>query len=398
MNYNLPDKTQNAGHNTIRATMMKAATVPNCISFGIGNPAPEAIPSNQIVEAISEIIASNPMRIFQYGMGRGYQPLLDFTEKHLVEDLGINPEGNMLSILSGSGHGLGLIPRTICNEGDIVFADEFTFPNGVAAARNAGCIVKSVKMDSEGMIPSELEKVAKEGKGRYIYLIPNFQNPTGLTMPLQRRKDIYEIAQKYDLIIYEDDPYGEIRFSGEKVPSFKSFDTDGRVIFAGSYSKVLSAGLRVGYLYANEKLLELVDAVKSTSDGGTPWLTQMAVYHTLEKVDYKAYIQNICDIYGRKCKVMTDALDEYCSKKVTYKKPEGGMFLWLEIPEDADSELFFDKCLENRVCIIPAQAFQTDLSKGKNNAFRLNYTAMDDEKIIEGIKLLGEVSHTFFKD
>ncbi|MFI3166888.1 MAG: PLP-dependent aminotransferase family protein [Bacillota bacterium] len=397
MKFNLPDKIINGATSEIRDMMDRAATIPGCISFGIGNPAPDAIPVAEIKEAIQDILDGDPMVILQYGPAIGYKPLIDLTIEHLVNDKGFDREGNALTLLNGSGHGLGLLPRTLCNEGDVVFADEFSFPNGVNGPRGVGCVVKAIPMDKYGMIPSALEKEAKKGGGKYIYLIPNFQNPTGLTIPLERRKELYEIAVKYDLVIYEDDPYGEIRFAGENVPCFKNIDYDNRVIFAGSYSKVMSAGIRVGYLYGNSELINECQKLKASSDGQQALLNQIIVYNTLKKVDYKPYIQNICDIYGKKCKIMVDAIEKYLPKEFTFVAPEGGMFLWLETPECINQEEFFEKALENKVCIISSKGFATDINQNSGHAFRLNYTAVTDENIVEGIKRLGEVCCGFVK-
>ncbi|OON92038.1 MAG: hypothetical protein ATN33_08065 [Epulopiscium sp. Nele67-Bin001] len=395
MNYNFPNKTMNSPISEIRLALEKMASMPNCISFGIGNPAPEAIPEDEIVTTIKEIIADNPMKILQYGPFSGYKPLADYTLDTLINYLGLKQDDNSLTFLNGSGHGLGLMPRAFCNEGDVVFADEFTFPNGINAARAVGCVVKSIKMDEYGMIPTELEKaiLSSNGKGRYIYIIPNFQNPTGLTIPLERRKVIYDIASKHNLLIYEDDPYGAIRFSGKQVPAFKSLDIDGRVIFAGSYSKVLSAGLRVGYLYGHNSLISKIAALKASSDGQMPIFNQMIVYHTLEKLDYKPYIQSICDTYGKKCKIMVDALTKYCHPDFTFKEPEGGMFLWLNLPHYINPIDFVDKCLENDVCVITSKGFATEPEKNIGHSLRLNYTAISDENIDEGIKRLGKASY-----
>lgn len=397
MNYNLPNKTMNAASSDIRSAFERAAKIEGCISFGIGNPANEAIPTDVILKSINEIIKKDPMLILKYGPTNGFQPLIDLTVEHLVSNKNLPREDNSLILLNGSGHGLGLFPRAVCTEGDIVFAEEFTFPNGVNAPMAVGCTIKGIKMDEFGMIPSELEKEARLGGGKYIYTIPTFQNPTGRTIPLNRRKEIYEIAKKYDLLIYEDDPYGEIRFAGEEVPSFKSIDVDGRVVFAGSYSKVMSAGIRVGYLYGNTFLMQKLNALKASSDGQLPLLNQLIVYNSLKSIDYAPYIQNICDIYGRKCKIMVDSLKKYCSDKFTFIEPEGGMFLWLDMPDGVNGDEFFEKCLEHKVCVIHSSGFLASGKTSKINAFRLNYTAISDEDIIEGVKRLGEVTKLYDK-
>ena len=205
----------------------------------------------------------------------------------------MNSEGQGLIISNGAGQLLGLVPITVLEPGDEVYMDEFTFTSAINSVRNMGGKAIGIKTDEYGMIPGELEKAAQSGKGKYIYLIPNFQNPTGITMPLERRKEIYAIASKYDLFIYEDDPYGEIRFAGEYIPTFKSFDTEDRVLYAGSYSKTLSAGLRVGFLFGPTKVIEAIQALKNNTAGQMPLVTQKVVAKVLDTIDYDAHLDNV---------------------------------------------------------------------------------------------------------
>ena len=216
---------------------------------------------------------------------------MEWVKNRLVKDKGCAPEGNRVILLSGSGKGLSLIARTMCQEGDEAYCDAFCFMNATANMRNVGAAAVGIPGDDQGMIPEALEERARSGKGKYIYLIPNFHNPMGITIPLQRRKDLYAVACKYDLVIYEDDPYGDIRFAGEPVPAFKSLDTDNRVVYAGSFSKTLSAGLRAGYLYAPEGLAGYLAAVK-TADGQEPLLNQQdyaKAFTYLDKVDWNCH-------------------------------------------------------------------------------------------------------------
>ena len=393
-NITFPEKVTKTVPSIIRAVMDKGAEIPNFISLAMGNPAKEAIPADVILQAIEEITKENPMLFMQYGPQVGYGPLLDWISKYLIEKKGFSTDNKVL-LLTGSGVGLGLVPRCFCNEGDEVFMDEFSFTNGINAVTNAGAVPVGIKMDKEGMIPEELEKAAQSGKGKYIYLIPNFHNPLGMTMPMERRKAIYEIAQRYDLLIYEDDPYGDIRFKGEHIPAIKSLDVDGRVIYAGSFSKTLSAGLRVGYLYVNTKFFPSMLSLKTSMDGQSPLLNQMIVHRSLSKLDFPSYIQNVCDIYGRKCEIMVNALHQYCDERISFVEPEGGMFVWVELPGEMDSVQVFEKCLEKGVGIVRSIGFATDYEKNPGNAFRLNYTFATDEEIEKGIQILGEVLKEF---
>jgi 2-aminoadipate transaminase len=246
-------------------------------------------------------------------------------------------------------------------------------------------------MDDEGMIPESLEDAAKSGKGKYIYLIPNFQNPTGITMPLQRRKDLYEVARKYDLLIYEDDPYGELRFRGEHVPAIASFDEDGRVLYAGSYSKILSAGLRVGYLYGNKRITDVIQNVKNSTDGQSPMITQMIVAKSMERLDMPVYLEKLCGIYREKCDAMLEALKRTCADDVKIVEPEGGMFVWVTLPERLKIDEFTERCIENGVGIVKSVGFAADYSK-PGNSFRLNFTSLPTEQNVKAVEIIGRLT------
>lgn len=394
MNLNFPAKSTSATTSLIRVIADRGAQIEGFIPLAMGNPAAEAIPTEVILEATREVLEGNPMLILQYGPAAGYAPLRQWIENYLVEKKGLCLDGHSLVMLGGSGQGLGLVPRTLCEEGDIVFTDEFTFPGGTNAIRGGGQVVKGIKMDEYGMIPEELDKAAKQGGGKYVYLIPNFHNPMGMTMPLERRKELYKVACENDLWIYEDDPYGDIRFAGTAIPSFKSFDVENRVILAGSFSKVLAAGIRVGYLFASDEFAKVLN-VNKMSDGQAPILNQMIVYNSMAKLDYDEYIAGVSAVYGRKCKVMMDAMRKYCSDKVKFTDPEGGMFAWMELPETVDATAFHEACMNKGVGIVPSEAFATDPENNPGHGFRLNYTFASDEKIEEAIHIMGDLTREF---
>ena len=391
----LPEKARHTGRNLIRDVFERGAGIPGFISFGIGNPAPEAIPVELIRDTVCEVISDNTMEYLQYGPMNGDAHLAGQIRKRLVDVKGFPTVEQSVLISVGSGQCLGLVPRTLCDVGDEVYMERFTFTSGIHAVRNAGATAVPIASDDDGMIPEALEAAAKSGKGRYIYLIPNFQNPTGITMSETRRKEIYDIASRYDLYIYEDDPYGEIRFAGEPVPAFKSFDVDNRVIYAGSYSKTLSAGLRVGFLYGPADIIEAIQLLKNNSDGQMPLLTQRVVSRVLDTIDYEAQIAKTREIYGRKCRLLRDTLIEKGSSKVKYTNPEGGMFLWMTLPEGADSDAFFEACIAEKVGIVTGAAFAVDPADG-SNAFRLSYTVPTEEEILVGAAVVAETTKRFF--
>lgn len=320
--FQIPDRAVMKGPNFIRKVFERGAGIPGFISFGIGNPASEAIPVEAIQEAFDHVVHTNPIEILQYGPMAGDARLAEQTVERLVKVRHMPTEGQQILISIGAGQDLGLVPRTLCEPGDEVFMDAYSFTSGINAVRNVGAKAVGIAMDDFGMIPEALEEQAKKGKGKYIYLIPNFQNPTGITMPLERRKAIYAIAAKYNLFIYEDDPYGEIRFTDNIVPTFKEMDTDNRVIYAGSYSKTLSAGLRVGFLYGPKQAIDAIQALKNNQDGQMPLVTQRVVSRLLDVIDYDAQIKHVSTVYKEKADLMMQTLRTHGSDKVHLWNPQ----------------------------------------------------------------------------
>lgn len=383
MAFILPAKTRYSKPSLIREVQERGASIPGFISLAIGNPSADAIPVKALEKAIHDVIEENALRVFEYGPTAGSSELMAITKKRLVEVRHFPAEHQAFVMLNGSGHGLGVAARTLCCEGDEVFFEQFSYPCAILAVRAVGCIPIGIPVDAYGMIPAYLEKAAKRGKGKYIYLNPNFQNPTGKTMPLQRRKDIYAIAQQYDLLIYEDDPYGDIRFHGESVPNFKEIDTDGRVIFAGSYSKTISPGLRVGFLYGDEKYIKPIETIKNVMDGQCPLFNELVIEHTLRSIDYEAHIKHICTLYKKRCEIMLDILRQYGSEHIHVTRPDGGMFVWVTLPPTVNIDAFYEKLFYMGIGAVKSEAFAVD-EDNPGCAFRLNYTYAPMNQLQEG--------------
>lgn len=394
--FQIPEKATLKGPNFIRKVFERGAGIPGFISFGIGNPASEAIPVKAIQEAFDYVVNSKPIELLQYGPMAGDATLAEQTIERLITVRHMPREGQQLLISIGAGQDLGLVPRTLCEAGDEVYMDAYTFTNGITAVRNVGAKPIGIAMDKDGMIPEALEEKAKSGKGKYIYLIPNFQNPTGITMPLERRKAIYAVAAKYNLFIYEDDPYGEIRFTDYSVPTFKELDTDNRVIYAGSYSKTLSAGLRVGFLYGPKQAIEAIQALKNNSDGQMPLVTQRVVSRLLEVLDYDAQIQQVANVYKEKAELMMATFREHGSDKVHFVEPTGGMFLWMTMPDSVDCDAFFEACMAHKVGIVPGAAFAAD-GVPAGQSFRFSFTYPSKEDIVKGMTIVGQLTKEFVK-
>lgn len=394
--FQIPDRAVMKGPIFIRKVFERGAGIPGFISFGIGNPASEAIPVEQIQEAFDHVVHTNPIEILQYGPMAGDAHLAEQTVERLVKVRHMPTKGQQILISIGAGQDLGLVPRTLCEPGDEVFMDAYSFTSGINAVRNVGAEAVGIAMDDFGMIPEALEEAAKKGKGKYIYLIPNFQNPTGITMPLERRKAIYAIAAKYNLFIYEDDPYGEIRFTDTIVPTFKEMDTDNRVIYAGSYSKTLSAGLRVGFLYGPKQAIDAIQALKNNQDGQMPLVTQRVISRLLDVIDYDAQIKKVSTVYKEKADLMMATLRAHGSDKVHFVEPTGGMFLWLTMPDGVDCDAFFEACMEHKVGIVPGAAFAAD-GVPAGQSFRFSFTFPSKEQIVQGMSIVGELTKTFIK-
>jgi 2-aminoadipate transaminase len=391
MSFQIPQKATGNVSSEIRIVLEKGKEIPGFISLAIGNPAKEAIPVENISEAAAKIMESSPMEILQYGPATGCLELKEWIIDRMSKVKNMPSENHSVLITNGSSQVLGLMARCFTEMGDEVYAEAFSYPNALNAIRCSGAVVKGIPMDEKGMLPSELEKAAQSGKGRYIYINPTFQNPTGFTMPLDRRKEIYEVAKTYDLLILEDDPYEEIRFKGEPVPSFKSIDDAGIVLYAGSFSKTLSAGLRVGFVYGEQKYIDAMASVKGCMDGEIAQYTQKIVHYTVTHMDYEEHLKEIQKIYGDKCNAMREILLSECSEKVKLSNPEGGMFIWADLPEGTDMDLFSEKLFEHAVGAVRSAAFSS-IPSIPGYAFRLNYTALPTEMIKEGARRFAEVT------
>lgn len=395
--FSLPFKTTHVGPNYIRQVNEDGAKIPGFISLAVGNPSADAIPSQALRQQIETLMQGNLLTLFEYGPAGGDETYKALTKKRLVEKKGFPADHHSVVVLNGSTQGLGLAPRTFCNEGDEIYFEEFSFTGAIRAARAAGCIAVGIAADEEGMMPDALAKAASSGRGKMIYMNPNFHNPTGATMSLQRRKDIYAVAQKYDLLIYEDDPYGDIRFHGEHVPCFKTIDPDDRVIFAGSYSKTISPGLRMGYLYASDNFVSYLRNTESAMDGQPPLLNQLVIAHTLQSIDYEAHIDEICRMYKRRCDILIDALTQYADPSVSWLRPDGGMFLWVTIPDSVSMDDFYSEMMSHGVGAVRSEGFAVDPEQRGGHSFRLNFTYGTEDMLVEGAKRFGAVTRQLCK-
>ena len=390
MEYKISNKFVSMKPSAIRE-IFKSLGKPGCISFAAGNPSPESFPIPQIKEIADDILANDPITALQYGVTEGYAPLRDLVKQRLKRVYNIGTPDDETIIVTGGQQGIELTCKVMCNEGDVVISENPSFIGALNSFRSLGAKLVGVPLKDDGMDIAALENALKSNpKTKLIYTIPSFQNPAGITSTLENRKAVYELARKYDVLIIEDNPYGDLRFAGEDVPTYKSFDTDGRVVYCGSFSKILSAGIRVGTLTANKELVSKIVVVKQVEDVHTNVFFQMVCAKYMSEYDLEGHIEKIRKLYMHKAGLMIAALEKYMPADVKFTRPDGGIFLWCSLPEGYSLDEFVKRCSDKNVFVVPGTAFLPDESE-VTRSFRLNYSMPSDEEIDRGIKLLAEV-------
>ncbi len=388
MEYRFADRINNLKPSAIREILKN--NDPNVIPLAAGNPAVESFPIEEMREIANHIFDTKAGEAFQYGITEGYTPLREQLKARLRDRFGMNGENDDLLIVSGAQQAIDLATKVLCNEGDVMISENPAFIGALNTFRSYGVILKGVNVEEDGMNIEELEKALKENKNvKMIYTIPSFQNPLGTCTSLEKRKAIYDLCVKYGVIILEDNPYGELRFDGEDIPTIKSMDTEGIVIYCGSMSKVMSAGIRIGFVLAPKAIAAKMTVGKQASDVHTNLFFQMLVSEYMEKYDYDGHIESIRKLYKHKSGLMLSAIRETFPKEVKYTVPEGGLFLWCTLPDGADMLGFVQYCKEKGVSVVPGVAFNVE-ENTPSQCFRLNYSTPSDEKVVEGTKILGK--------
>lgn len=391
MTYQFSNRISSLKPSAIRE-ILKATADPSVIPFAAGNPAPESFPVDAIRSFTQEILGKNPIAALQYGITEGYLPLREALKKRAKEKLWSMHDSDDLIIVSGAQQGVELTAKVFCNEGDTVLCENPSFIGSLNAIRSYNVNLHGIKIDEDGIDIAELENALKTCRNvKLMYLIPNFQNPTGITMSLEKRKAVYALAKQYGVMIIEDDPYHDIRFAGSDLPTIKSMDTDGLVVYCGSFSKTLSAGLRVGYVIAPDAVIQKLVVAKQVSDVHTTMLSQMLAYQFMSAYDFEGHIKKIQAIYRHKSSLMLEGIERHFNKEITYTRPEGGLFLWCTLPARTDMLAFVKTAAAAGVAAVPGVAFNakpTDAS----NSFRLNYSTPTDDQIVRGIEILGGIA------
>lgn len=390
MKYEVSKRMSDIKGSAIRE-IFKYAQDPEVISLAGGNPAPELFPNEELAVIAGEMLSKQPVLSLQYGVTEGYTPLRDAVKARLKKTENICGENDEVIIVSGGQQAIDLATKVLVNEGDTVIVEEPSFIGAMNAFRSFGAKLAGVPMDDDGMNIEALEKVIAENENvKVIYTIPTFQNPMGVTMSVEKRKAVYEIAKKNNIIIIEDNPYGELTFDGKKLPTIKSIDTEGIVIYSGSFSKILAPGLRIGFMCADKSIVQKAVIAKQVSDVHTPMITQLLAYEYLTRFDIDALIVKMRANYAHKCGTMLAAMEKYFPNDISYTRPGGGLFIWCDLGHGVDTLELSQRAVENKVVYVPGNTFMVDMNK-PCSALRLNYSTMSDEKITEGIRRLGEI-------
>ncbi len=369
--------------------ILKLTQQPEIISFAGGLPAPELFPIEAMKVVTQKVLNEMGREALQYSTTEGYDPLREKIALRLNRD-GLNASKEHILITNGSQQGLDFTGKIFLNPNDIVLCESPSYLGAINAFKAYECGFKEIDTDQYGMDLEHLEKVIQETpSAKFIYVIPDFQNPSGRTWSRERREGLVKIANQYNLVIIEDNPYGELRFEGERIPPIKSFDTEGRVVYLGTFSKTFSPGLRIGWVFASPEVLSKYILVKQGADLQSSSISQRELNVFLDLYDFDAHIDSIKAVYKKRRDLMMATIKESFPIDAEYEIPSGGLFAWVKLPKHVDTRAVLQKAVENKVAFVPGGSFFPN--GGQENFMRLNFSNMPEDKIVEGIKRLGNI-------
>lgn len=374
--------------------LLKLLQVPDMISFAGGLPNPETFPVEIIREITNDVLSHDGGKILQYGITEGYAPLRESIANRMTKK-GMEAAVDNVLVVSGSQQVIDLMGKVFIDPKDVIVVSAPTYLAALTGFGTYQPSFEAVPIDEHNMrldlFEERLKRLVKRAnQPKVVYVLPNFQNPAGVTMPEKNRKRIVDLASEYDFIVLEDDPYGELRYTGEHIKPVKAFDDEGRVVYMGTFSKVLSPGLRVGWVVADPAILGKLVISKQSTDVCTNVLGQAIACEYMARGHMDKQIEKIREMYGRKLRIMLDGMHEFMPKGVSWMKPEGGMFLWATLPEGLESPTLLEKALKKRVAFVSGKAFYPDPRDGFGT-MRLNFSHPSDELITEGLRRLGAV-------
>ena len=394
MEYRYAGRLSNIRASEIRE-LLKLTERPEVISFAGGLPASELFPIQEIKEVNDYVLDCCGEQALQYTTTEGFQPLRRWIAERMNSRLGTSFDEDNIMITHGSQQALDLTGKVFLEEGDVVLCESPTYLAAISAFRAYGCRFAEVETDEDGMVISRLEKALEENPGaKLIYIVPDFQNPTGRTWSLARRRQLAELSAKYNVVVIEDNPYGELRYEGDFLPSVKSFDKEGNVLCTGTFSKIFCPGYRIGWIAGEKEVIRKYVLVKQGVDLQCNTVAQMVISSFLEKYDIDAHIDKIREVYHRRRDAAVDSIERFFPDNIKYTKPEGGLFLWVELDRKVNTTKLLEKCLEQDVAFVPGDSFYPN--SGKTNTMRINFSNTQEEKIVEGIRRIGNVIRALY--
>lgn len=386
MHYQYADRMSGLKASEIRE-ILKVTDQPEIISFAGGLPAPELFPVEEMMEVSLRVLSEDGRAALQYASTEGYAPLRAWIAQRLNDTRGTSFHADDILLTNGSQQGLDLSGKVFLNEGDAVLCESPTYLSAISAFRAYGCHFREVPTDDEGMLPQELERILQTTRRvKLIYMIPNFQNPTGRTWSLARRKQLARIADQYEITVIEDDPYGDLRFEGEYLPSVKSFDRTGCVFYLGTFSKILCPGFRIGWVAGNREAINQYVLAKQGADLQSGTITQRFIYKYLELYDIDKHIEVIRNAYKKRRDVMVQTMQNLFPQEISFTCPQGGLFSWAELPSNMDARDILKSCIQRRIAFVPGGSFFPN--GGHENTMRINFSNMPESKIIQGLTCL----------
>ena len=368
--------------------ILKVTERPDIISFAGGLPAPELFPVEVIARAHAEVFATEGAAALQYSTTEGWRPLREWIANRM-NARGIETDPDRVLITSGSQQAIDLVGKVFLEPGDRVLVENPSYLAALQCFSGYEASLIGVDSDAAGLLVDQVEQALDHARPKFIYIVPEFQNPKGTSLSLERRAKLVELSHRFQVPILEDDPYGELRYRGDRVSSLAAMDTHGLVIHISTFSKTLSPGMRLGWVVASPEIIQALIIAKQPADLHTSTIEQRAAARALESFDFDSHVAKLCQVYGSRCDTMLAALERYFPDETRWTHPEGGLFLWVELPETIRGEDVLEDALRERVAFVPGGPFF--VGEERNNFLRLNFSNRPSEVIEDGIRRIGAV-------
>lgn len=389
MKYQYADRMKNLNSSDIR-DLLRATANTDIISIGGGLPAPELFPIENIKKANERVLDDMGAAALQYTTTEGFLPLREWVAGRMNDQFGLNLDPDNILFTNGSQQALDFLGKVFLNEGDVVVCESPTYLSAISAFKAYGCRFMEAPMDAQGIQPDKLEALLDETPNvKFIYTIPTFQNPTGITWAKERRESVVRIANERGILLVEDNPYGELRYDGEEQPTLISMDKADGVLYLGTFSKIFCPGYRIGWVAADKDIINKFVLAKQGADLQCNTFSQMAIYKYIELFDIDAHIAKIREVYKRRRDLAIRTLEAELPPSVHFTRPEGGLFLWVTLPSDTNARDLLKKCMERGVAFVPGGSFFPN--GGRENTMRVNFSNAQDEKLVAALKIVADV-------